>query len=222
MAKSKKTEIKTELENLTSTESFIDKYKKIFIIGGIAIVVIIIGIIGYQSFISGPHEEESREVYWNAFYEFEKDSLDAAINGSNEYEGMQSIADDYAGTSGGNIATYALGIAAMEKGEYQEAINHFEDCDFEDIIIGSLVIGLQGDCYVELDQYDKAVSLFESAANREQNDFTTPMFLMKAGIVYEAQDNGAKALVAYEKIKNDWPKSEEAVGIERYISRVKN
>ena len=226
MAKTKKQEKaqpKTdELDRLTSTESFIDKYKKPLIIGGGAIVVILLGVIGYQKFVSEPHELESREVYWPAYYEFEQDSMALAITGSEDFTGMESIAEDYSGTSGGNIANYTMALAAMDQGEYEDAIEYFDACDFEDIVVASMVIGLKGDCYVELDDYSAAVDLFEDAAEREANEFTSPMFLMKAGLAYEALDQNQDALSAYEKIKTNWSESDEAKDIDKYIARVKN
>lgn len=222
MAKDRKQTKAEELEELTSTESFIDKYRKPLIIGGGAIVVIVLGFIGYHKFVSEPHEEESRDAYWNAFYEFEKDSLDLAINGNENFSGMEEVADEYAGTSGGDIANYSLGIAAMEKGEFDNAISYFDECDFEDIVMGSMVIGLKGDCYVELDDYESAVDMFEEAAQREQNEFTSPMYLKKAGLTYEALGNMDKALEAYQKIKDNWENSEEAIDIDKYIARAQN
>ncbi len=220
MAKNNKQEKAQTQENLTSTESFIDKYKKPLMIGGGAIVVIVLGIIGYQKFIKEPHEEESREAYWNAFYEFQNDSLELAANGNENFQGMIEIADEYEGTSGGDIANYTLGVKAMEDGEFQGAIDFFDKCDFEDVVVGTLVIGLKGDCLVELDQLEEAVKLFDKAAAREQNEFTTPMFLKKAGITYEALGNKEKALTSYTKIKDKWQKSEEAKDIDKYIARV--
>lgn len=222
MAKNKKAPQVDELDKLTSTESFIDKYKKPLIIGGGAIVVIVLGIIGYQKFVSEPKEIESQEAYWNAFYEFQQDSLDLAVNGNENFDGMADIAAEYGGTSGGNIANYTLGIAAMDKGEFEDAIGYFDECDFEDIVIGAMVIGLKGDCYVELDDLDNAVEMFEEAAQYEENEFTSPMYLKKAGLAYEALGNPEKALEAYEKIQSNWEKSEEGQDIEKYIARVQN
>lgn len=226
MAKDKKqtkTQAKAdELDQLTSTESFIDKYKKPLIIGGAALVVILLGTIGYQKFISEPHELESREVYWPAYYEFEQDSMALAITGSEDFDGMEDIADEYSGTSGGNIANYTMGLAAMDQGQFQDAIDYFDECDFDDIIVGSMVIGLKGDCFVELDDYSTAADMFEDAAERESNEFTSPMYLLKAGLAYEALDQNEDALKAYEKVKTDWSTSDEAVEIDKYIARVKN
>ncbi|MFT5821424.1 MAG: tetratricopeptide (TPR) repeat protein [Crocinitomix sp.] len=226
MAKDKKqtkTQAKAdELDQLTSTESFIDKYKKPLIIGAGALVVIVLGIIGYQKFISDPHELESREAYWPAYYEWEQDSIAMAITGSEDFDGMEDIAAEYSGTSGGNIANYTMALAAMDEAQYQDALDYFDECDFDDIIVGSMVLGLKGDCYVELDDYASAADMFEDAASREVNEFTTPMYLLKAGLTYEALDNNDAALTAYEKIKNDWSNSDEAQEIDKYIARVKN
>ena len=222
MAKNKRESKVEEVQSLTSTESFIDKYKKTLIVGGGAIVVIVLGIIGYQKLIAEPQEIASQEAYWQAFYEFEQDSLALAANGNAQFDGMIDIADEYNGTSGGNIANYTLAISAMDRGEFQEALDYLDECDFEDVVVGSIVLGLKGDCYVELDDYETAVEYFEDAAAREPNEFTTPMFLKKAGITYEALNQGENALEAYQKIKTDWAKSEEAVDIDKYITRVKN
>ena len=222
MAKNKKQVNTEEFEELTSTENFIDQYKKPLLIGGGAIIAIVLGIIGYQKLISEPHELESKDAYWNAFYEFEKDSLNLAVNGNENFAGMEEVAADYSGTSGGNIANYTLGIAAMERGEFDNAVGYFDACDFEDIVMGSMVIGLKGDCHIEMDDYSTAADLFEEAADREANEFTTPMYLKKAGLAYEALGETDKALAAYQKIKDNWENSEEAADIDKYITRAQN
>ncbi len=222
MAKSNKETKADELDQLTGTESFIDKYKKAFIIGGAAIVVVVLGIIGYQKLVVEPNEIASQDAYWNAFYDFQNDSLNAAVAGTNEYEGMEAVASEYGGTSGGDIANYSLGIAAMKNGSYDEAIGYFDECDFDDVVLGSMTIGLKGDCYVEMGELDKAVDLFEKAAQREENVYTTPMYLMKAGLTHEKLGDNQSAVTAYEKIKKNWPKSEEATSIEKYIARAQN
>lgn len=220
MAKKKTEAQQEELEQLTSTERFIDKYKQPLIIGGVAIIVIVLGFVGYQELIAKPHEKESLDAYWNAFYEFENDSLDLAVNGNENFEGMAEIADEYDGTAGGDIAHYTVGIAAMENGNFESAIESFESCDFEDVVLGNMVIGLQGDCYSELEDYETAAEMYEEAARRETNEFTSPMYLKKAGMAYEALGETDEALRVYEEIKKDWSESTEGQDIEKYITRI--
>jgi TolA-binding protein len=70
---------------------------------------------------------------------------------------------------------------------------------------------------VRLGDYDKAIQSFEKAAKSE-NDVIAPMSLKKAGIVYLELKDNASALKAFEAIKNDYPTSDEAKDIEKFIS----
>ena len=214
---------KDELKSLTPTESFFDRYKTVLFVALGSIGVLIIGYFIYQKAIVEPRAEESQDAYWNAFYDFQMgDSLGTAITGTENYMGFEEISTEYEGTPGGNIATYALGINAMEKGEYETALSYFEQVEFEDVMMGTLVIGLQGDCYVEMGEYEKAAEKFEEAAIREANEFTSPMFYKKAGLVYQELGQNDKAVIAYQKIKDDWSGSMEAGDIDKYIIRAQN
>ncbi len=208
-----------EFEELTSTEGFFDKYKNILIYSGIGIVVVLLGILLYQKFVSEPNDIESQDEIYNALYDFEKDSLETAANGTDDYIGFEEAADSYSGTSGGDIANYSMGIISMERGEFDVALDYFSECDFEDVMVGSMCLGLQGDCNVELDEYEKAAELFEKAAAREVNEFTSPMYLKKAGLTYEELGQYDKAIVAYTKIKDEFPQSSEGADIDKFIAR---
>lgn len=214
---------KEELEQLTATESFFDRYKKIFIIGGAAVVIIILGVVGYQKFVTEPHNEESQDAYWNAFYEYQfADSTELAYEGNENFSGFQDVASEFDGTPGGEIANYAMATHAMEQERWEDALGYLEDCDFDDVMLGTLVIGMMGDCYVELGEYESAAEKFEEAAKREENEFTSPMFLKKAGLVYEELGNNEAAVVAYQKIKDDWSASIEAADIDKFIVKAQN
>ncbi|MDX1349270.1 MAG: tetratricopeptide repeat protein [Putridiphycobacter sp.] len=204
---------------LTTTENFLDRNKKLFLIIGGVVIALLIVFIGYQKLIKEPKNTESQEVVFAPFYDFENDSIDRAINGTDNYLGMADIAIDYKGTSGGDIANYTMGIMLMEKGEYAEAVEYLENCDFADVMIGNLCIGLIGDCYVELGEFDKAAKFFEKAANREVNEFTTPLFLKKAGLVREELGEKAAANKHYKRIKDEYPRTEQGNDIDRYIGR---
>jgi tetratricopeptide (TPR) repeat protein len=208
-----------EFEELTSTEGFFDKYKNILIYSSIGIVLVLVGILGYQKLVSEPNNIESQNEIYNALYDFEKDSLEKAAIGTNDYIGFEEAADSYNGTSGGDIANYSMGIISMERGEFDVALDYFSECGFDDVMVGSMCIGLQGDCNVELGEYEKAVKLFEKAAAREVNEFTSPMYLKKAGLTYEELGQYDKAIVAYTKIKNDFPQSSEGTDIDKFIAR---
>lgn len=209
-----------ELEQLTATESFFDKYKKILLIAGGGIVVLILGIVIYQKAVVEPAYEESQDAYWNAFYDWQNnDSTEVAYEGTDSYDGFIDIAASWDGYPAGEIANYALATHAMENGEWDEAIGYLEECDFDDIMVGTLVIGMMGDCHVELGDFETAAEKFEEAADREPNEFTTPLFLKKAGLVYEEMGQNEDAVRVYTEIKDDWAEATQAADIEKYIAR---
>ena len=71
-----------DVDQLTATEGFFDKYKNILIYSGIGIVVVLLGIVGYQKLVSEPNNIESQNEIYNALYDFEKDYYeDAKANG---------------------------------------------------------------------------------------------------------------------------------------------
>ena len=191
--------------------------------GGGAIVVIVLGFFVYQQFVTKPHAEDSQDAYWNAFYEYQSnDTTELAYTGNEYFDGFEDLASEYDGTPGGEISNYAMATHAMEKGEWDNALSYLDDCDFDDVMIGTLVIGMKGDCYVELGDYDEAATQFEEAAIREENEFTSPMFLKKAGLVYEELGDLTSAVEAYQKIKDNWSESAEATDIDKYIVRAQN
>lgn len=211
------------MQELTQTESFFDKNKKVLMFAGIGLAVLILGFFIYRKAISEPHVAESQDAYWNAFYDWEYgDTTRGYIVGNENYMGFEEISTEYAGTPGGNIATYILGVTAMEDQDYEGAIGYFEEVEFEDVILGTLVIGLMGDCYVELGKYEDAAAKFEEAAVREPNEYTSPMFYKKAGLVYQELGQNDKAVIAYQKIKDDWSTSLEGADIDKYIIRAQN
>jgi tetratricopeptide (TPR) repeat protein len=219
MAKQTKNTENVEFEELTSTEGFFDKYKNVLIYSAIGVVIVVLGIIGYQKLYQAPKEVESQEAIWNALYDFQNDSLETAVNGTDEYSGFEDIATNYSGTSGGDIANYSMGIIRMEEGLFDEALEYFDECDFDDVMIGNLTIGLKGDCNVELGEYETAAKYFEEAANREPNEYTTPMFLKKAGLTYEELGDFSNAVKVYTRIKDEYPQSSEGADIEKFIAR---
>jgi len=83
-----------------------------------------------------------------------------------------------------------------------------------------LVIGLKGDVYSELKDYKKAAGFYKEAADKSSNSYTTPLFLKKLGLVYEAQNEYKQAEETYKKIKSDFPESQEAAMIDGPIGRV--
>ena len=225
MAKKKEKEVRGDqrLENieetLTQTEQFIVNNQRMISIVIGAIVVVILGYFGFQRYYIEPKTTEAQELMFQAQKYFESDSLDKALYGDGNNLGFMDIADEFSMTDPGNLANYYAGIIHLKKADYDQAIDYLEAFDGTDHIVGPMATAAIGDAYLELGDLSKGAAYYLEAANQDDNDLTTPLFLFKAGQTYELLKEYDKALRAYERIKNNYPKSNESREIDKYIGR---
>ncbi|MBK6775152.1 MAG: tetratricopeptide repeat protein [Flavobacteriales bacterium] len=176
-------------EVYTKSELFIEKNKKPLTIAAVALFVGVAAFVGWRQFVVGPAIKDAEENVWKAQYYFEIDSLDLAINGDGQWLGFEAIADEYGNTPTGDLAHSYLGAIYMKQEQWQMAIDHYEEADLGDDVLRVMAVGNIGDCYVEMNEMDKAVGQFEKAADMVKSDFTSPMYLMKAGILHKQAGN---------------------------------
>ena len=100
------------------------------------------------------------------------------------------------------------------------AIEYLKDADLDDELAAATAKGATGDAYLEMGNYGEALSYYEDAVNHSENSLTAPIYLKKAALLHEDLGEFAKALEKYQRIKNDFPGSNEARTIDAYIARV--
>lgn len=222
---SKKEEKKhNELENvehvLTTSEAFIEKYQKQIIFGVGAVVLVVLVALSINNFYLKPREVSAQNEMFKAQSAFATDSFRVALEGKGiESLGFKEIASEYSFTSSGNLASAYAGICYYKLGQYDEAIKYLSQFDGKDNYFTTTIIGLTGDCYVEKNESSKAINYFEKAADAD-NAILSPVYLKKAGLVYESLKQPDKAEKQYTTIKENYPKSPEASDIDKYIARV--
>lgn len=221
MAKKDKTEDKIVAveEALSKTEQFIEDNQKWLIIGLTAIVLVVLGLLAYNKLYKAPREAKAKSEVFMAEKYFEADSLDLALNGDGNHAGFLEIIDNYGSTQTGNLAHYYAGMCFLKKGEYQKAIDYLEDFSSDEMMVSSMALGGIGDAYLELGNNDKAISYYKQAASNKPNEFTSPVFLMKAGLTSELKGDYAAALKFYEELKQKFPRSFEGRDIDKYITK---
>ena len=212
--------IKNVEQTLTKTEQFLEEnYKPLLITLGI-----IVGLVGIfwltRIYLSKRNNEAQSQMYQAERY-LEMDSLNLALYGDGNYLGFLDIANDYKFTRAGNLARYSAGVCYLHLGQFQDAIDFLDKYSKKDKVLGSLAIGATGDAYVELGDLDKGIEKYIEAADFAQNSFNTPLFLMKAGELYELNGQFPEALEIYERIQSEYPESTEGASIEKYIARIK-
>lgn len=225
MAKTKKSQAHDRIEGVESalsrTERYIEDNQKLLTIIILAIAVVVIAFIGYKRFILLPAEKEAQTQMFMAERYFELDSFNLALYGDGNNLGMLDIIDDYGITKSAELAHYYAGISYLHLGEFEQAIEQLEKFNSNDKMINLIATGAIGDAYLELGKPSKAITYYEKAATTENNVFVNPIYLMKAGMVYESQEEFQKALETYRKIKDNYPDSQEAREIEKYITKVR-
>jgi tetratricopeptide (TPR) repeat protein len=204
---------------LTKSELFIEKNQKLLlmVLGGIIIVVG--GIFAYRNYVVKPFELEAQAAIFRAEKYFEKDSFQLALNGKDKAEGFLSIIDNYSGTKTANLAHYYAAVCYLQLGKYQESLDQMEQFDADDVMLGAMSVGIKGDALMELNRTDEAIDMYVKASATNENTFTSPMYLMKAGIAYEIKGDYAKALESYQKIRKEYFSSNEGREVEKYIAR---
>lgn len=220
--KQKQTKEDVQMENvqeaLSKSEAFIEKYRKQLTYGVGIVVVIVLAIILFQTYYLKPREVEAEEAMIEAVNAFERGEYEVALRGNEQFDGFEAVAAQYGITTAGESAALYAAACELQLGEYEEAIRYFKKVGIKSVNMTPAYQTAMGDCYVELGEYKDAAKCFEKAAKSE-NLLVAPRALKKAGLVYEKMGDNKKAAKAYKAIKADYPTSQEAQDIDKYIVR---
>ncbi len=218
--KKQKIEEADGLENVekvvSTSEQFLEKYRKQIIICLSVILVVAIGIVLFRTQYLVPRNEDAATKLSKCIYYIEQDSFNLALNGDALNEGLLDIIDEYGVTKTADLACVYAGICYYNLSDYQSACTYFEKFNKESVNVQPANLTIIGDCYVEMDNIEKAIKYFEKAAKQE-NELTAPRALNKAGICYEKLGNYKKAEECYQTIKDKYFNSSLAVDMDKRI-----
>ena len=206
-------------DRIGQIEEFVEQNQKAVIGGAAALAVVILAVI--YIFVKWLPDEnlKAQKAIYMAEFAFAKDSFNVALNGNVANKGFAEVASKYSMTHTGNLANYYAGICCLNLKKYDEAIKYLDKFSTNDAILGALKLSATGDAYTELGKFDDGVKYYEKAANFSDNQNYTPYFLFKTGLAYEKAKKYADAKKLYEKIRDQYPSSEEGRDIEKYIAR---
>jgi len=218
-------------ESASKTEEWVARNQN-YILGVIGVVAVsILGYLAFNQFIQKPKEAEATNelLYPQQYFEqalqntAAKDSLYAlALNGAEGKYGYLDIIEEYKGTKAANLANYSAGMAYLDMQEYDNAILHLERFSSDDDILGALAKGGLGDAFMQLGQPTDALGYYESASAHSSNGYTTPKFLYKSGVTALELKQNEKALKYFQRIKDEYSTSDEAVSIDAFIGMAKS
>ena len=221
--KNDKAEVRVEgVEHaLTRAEQFIETYQKQIVRVICAILGVAVVYMALQRFYVEKRSLEAAAQMFPAEQYFEADDWERALDGDGNFPGFADIITDYRFTSSANLAKYYAGICCLRLGEYEEAISYLSRYKSKDKILSSIALGGIGDAYAQLGEAGKAINFYRKAATRRSNDFTSPLYMLRAGILLENEGRLKEAAELFERIKTDYALSTEGRTIDKYIARVK-
>lgn len=147
---------------------------------------------------------------------------DAAVNDSIALQLYKDAAE--LGHKSGNRAKLEVAIRLYQQKDYQGALTYLEDASIDDQVVAAGVQSLRGDCYVNLNEYDKALNAYDQAiGSAEGNPTIVPLFLIKKANVYRAQGNYEAEYKAYKTIVDEYPQysAQSAFDVNKYMERAK-
>jgi tetratricopeptide (TPR) repeat protein len=208
-----------------SVEQVSTAFEKYRLIGGgvIAGALALVGVYFLFNYLQKEKEKEGLEQSIYAFRFYEQDSLNRAIKGSGQYPGLEKVVDEYGGSKAGNQARLLLGSAYYKQGQIDKGIEQFADADFgSDNMAAVTALAGRAYGYEEKKDFNQAAEYYQKAAEKQKNQYTTPILLMDAARCFEEAGAKDKALEIYKSIKKEYPLSEAGKNAEKYIAKLLN
>jgi tetratricopeptide (TPR) repeat protein len=210
----------TENNPLVTLQARYEKNKKNINTAITVVLALVVGFFAYQKLYKEPREEKAGTSVAFAQRYFEADSLNLALNGDGQHQGFLKIIKKYSGTSAENICHYYAGVCYLRMGDFKNAIKHFEDFDGHGTVLALAAWGSLGDAYMETKNTKKGIEYYEKASGDKDNNVYTPLYLYRLGIAYEMANKPEDAKKAYQRIKDDYPQSEQARDMDKYLARL--
>lgn len=215
-------------ENISKSEDFLLKNKKTIMYAVIALIVIIAGIILYNSFVKAPREAKASTELAKGQTMFANQQFAQALNGdSTGYAGFAKIASDYSSTPAGNLANLYAGLCYANLDKWEDAVKFLDKYSpANDEMVSPAAVAALGNAYAHVKQLDKAVDALKKAAKMADsqaldntNNSLSPTFLIQAATILESQNKKDEALKIYQDIKKKYVNSAVAAEIDKYIER---
>lgn len=196
--------------------------KKILTNVGIAIAILIAGGWFYINNSRTSNEKAANE-FAKVFSYYDNGQYQLAINGLPEknVRGLQAIVKDYGSSHYGNLAQFYLANCYFNTGEFDKALEAFEDANVDaPILEASRIAGIAA-CYEVKGNFADAAKYFEKAGKSNTNDPNTAEYLANAARNFAKAGNKEQAIELYKLIKKEHSSSAAAREAERYLDELR-
>lgn len=223
---------KKEVDVVEKARGFWEDYNKPISYIGSAIIVLIAGWMIYKYMFKVPKAEKADKIVFvtqKYFAEF-SNATDSAklmlaarvLNGDGVNPGALKIINQYSGTPAANLCEYYAGACYLQLGQFAKSIKYLKDFDANGATqIKSRALGMMGDASAELNKNDDAIDYYKKAADvNDKDEFTSSEFLFRAALFAESVGKTKDAIELFKKIKSNYPLSEKAADVDRYLAKL--
>ena len=206
---------------LADTEDFVRTNRNVLlgILG--AVVAVVVGAFGYY-YWHNEQNSKAQTAMFRAVDYWETDSLKQAMKGDGKAAGLATVANEYGSTAAGNLANFYAGVAALNQGKFQDALNYLEDFSADDYLLQARAYSLMGDAQMELNKPKEAADLYAKAADYKSNEQFSPSYLMKEAMARETAKDSEGAIKAYDRIISDYPTATEVGEARQFKAKLEN
>ncbi len=227
----KKTE-KTEVNVVDRARGFWANFSKPIIYVGGAIILLVGGWLGYKYLIQAPKNQQANDAVFvtqKYFAEFSNAPSDSSkkiiaervLNGDGSNLGALKVISKFSGTDAANLCEYYAGACYLNLKQFDKAIKYLKAYNTEANQIKSRAYGMIGDAYAEQKKNGDAFEYYKKAADvNKKDEFTTSEFLFRAAMFAESIGKTKDAVSLYKEIRDDYPTSDKAANVEKYLARL--
>lgn len=231
MADKKKVQ-KQEVDVVEKAKGIWEDYNKPISYIGSAIILLFAAWLIYKYMFKVPEQEKAdTEVFVTQKYFTDfTNATDSAklmmaarvLNGDGRNPGALKIINKYSGTPAANLCEYYAGACYLQLGQFAKSIRYLKDFDANGATqIQSRAFGMMGDASAELNKNDDALDYYKKAANvNTKDDYTSSEFLFRAALFAQSIGKTKDAIDMFKKIKTDYPLTERAAVVDRYLARL--
>lgn len=219
-----KKQVKDELEQdilldtFSKAQSFYDRNKSAVIGGAIALVILIVGSVGYYYYATS-QEEQAQQLMAPATQAYLQENYEEALTGSEAdfTVGFEQIIDNYPITDAANLAHYYAAVCEYKLGNPQQALNYIENYEVPEGIMGVGPLSFHGVILSELGNHEEAARTYVKAAEWDMNDSTTPYNYIEAAKAYHDAGNMEEAQRYAQIIVDDYEDSSQMTEAQKLL-----
>ncbi|MCF8412750.1 MAG: hypothetical protein K9G34_05785 [Melioribacteraceae bacterium] len=198
---------------------FIEQYKSKLIIAAAAIAVVVLAVLLYTNKIEEDNTA-ANEALSRVIPLYDNNQFEQAINGQpgTTLIGLKEIVDQYSGTTNGEIAKFYLANSYFFTGEYQSALEVYQDFNGDDELLRAGAISGSANCYEALGQNEKAAELYYQASQVSEYNPDNAENLLLAGKNYLTAGQNEKSAEVLNELKANYKTSASAREADRYLA----